>query len=331
MVTGSPMGDVETRPGDPEGAFDEICMVRANTLTLRELDTFLAHHLGKLESGHNPDELYSGLGYAARSATDVVGIALYYLIPSIVPGEELCFLMGAVDPLYRRRGVGTRLMTQVLAAARQAATKVVVVASLPDRDAEPAAAFLSRFGFAELDCEVHYKRNLVGIDLVSEEPRFEFREYRGGDSSLDRAIVDLHRRAYRGHPCLVDLTDQLLAGRLANPSCHYELLFHKGQLVGYASFWINESDCDVDSLLVARRYWGCGASDALVHCVERAAAKRGCATLSTVARSSNRAIISLMQRHGCYAVKSSRRFCRRFTADVLESEAVADFRHRRSD
>jgi GNAT superfamily N-acetyltransferase len=303
---------VDSGPAAP----DEILIVRANVLRFKELDSFLGRHMGGPESGQNPDALYPGLGYAARSAADVIGIVLFYLIPSIVPGEDLCFLFGAVDPLYRRRGVGTRLMNEVLAAARLAVNRLALIASLPDRNAESAAAFLGRFGFAEMDCEVHYRHDLIGIELVGENPRFEIREYRGGDPSLDRAIVDLHRRAYRGHPCIADLTDELLALRLANPSCYYDLLFHESQLIGYASFWINKGDCRVDSLLVARRYWGCGASDALVHSVECLAVERGCASVSTISRRSNRAVISLMHRHSCYEVKTTRRFCRRFSSDV---------------
>jgi GNAT superfamily N-acetyltransferase len=256
----------------------------------------------------------------ARSTANVAGVILFYSIPSLLAGEDLCFLFGAVDPLYRRRGVGALLMTEVLATVSPPRGSLVLIAQVPDRDAKPAAAFLNRFGFVEIDCEVRYERNLKGIDLADTDPRFEFREYRGGDPSLDGIIVDLHRRAYRGHSCTADLTEELLASRLANPRCFYELLLHEKQLIGYASLWNNEGDCFVDSLLVARRYWRCGASDAIVHELERVALERGFATLWTFCSSSNAGVISLMNRLGCQAVRQIRRFCRRLGSDASSSQ-----------
>jgi GNAT superfamily N-acetyltransferase len=303
-------------PVEPLTGSDAINIINANVLKIREIDNFLPRHTGQPESGQDPDTSYLGLGYAAQSPAGVVGIVLFYFTPSLLPEEQLCFLTGAVDPLYRRRGVGTQLMTQVLTAVKQAKTKLALIASLPDRDAGPAAEFLTRFGFGELDCEVQYEGSLTGIEFVSEDPRFDLRAYNGGDPSLDEAIVDLHRRGYRRHPCVVDLTNELLALRLANPNCFYELLFHERQLIGYASFWIDKGKCYVDSLLVARQYWGSGASEELVHSVGRVATERGCAIISTISSSSNRAIISLMLKHNCHVVKATKRFCRRFTGEV---------------
>jgi GNAT superfamily N-acetyltransferase len=312
MAIWPPLGHGDSVSAKPLGPLGEVHVVRASVLKLREIDGLLSRYVDGWENGQNPDELYPGLGYAALSGTDVVGIVLFYLTPSIVPAETLCFLSGAVDQLHRRRGVGSRLIMEVLSAARRAVAIPVLIASVPEREAEPAAAFLNRFDFAEMDCQVHCERRLIGLDPICEDVRFGIREYRGGSPALDRAIMDMHRRAYRARPCVPDLTDELLAHRLAQPSCYHKLLFHGRKLVGYASFWINGSECYVDSLAVTRRYWGSGASEILARSVEHFAAEHGCATLSTVITSSNLAIVSIMERHACHPVKTTRRFCRRF-------------------
>jgi GNAT superfamily N-acetyltransferase len=300
-------------PGEPAAIADEISIVRANALTFGELNDFLGRYADRLESALRPDEPYLGLGYVARSATKLVGVVLFYLVPSIVPGVQLCFLVGAVDPQCRRRGVGSSLLTEVLAAVSHADGGPALIAHLPDGDTAPAAAFLERFGFAELAYEARYELNLTGIKFAATDPRFECREYRGGDPAMDRVIVDLHRRAYRGKLCTADLTEELLALRLANPRCCYDLFFHEGQLIGYVSSWNNDRECFVDSLLVTRRYWGGGASDALFHELERVATKRGAAKLATTASGSNRAVINLMDRRDAREVKKTRCFYRQLS------------------
>jgi len=297
---------------EPLAASDEIFIARADTFKFGEIENFFCRHTGEPGSGRNPDDQYQGLGYAARTVKGIVGIFMFSFLPSIVPGEHLCYLTGVVDPLYRRHRVGARLLTEALTAAKQAVARPVFIArlpdSLPDRGEEPITSFLGRFGFTEMDCDIHYGANLSGIQLSPEDSRFVVRNYKGADPLLNQAIVDLHRRAYRGQPGIADLTPELLAVRLADPRCRYELLYYEKQLAGYASFWIFTSDCYVDSLLAAQQYWGCGASDALANLIARRALKDGCKTLSTLCRSKNRSTINLMQRLGCRALKTTRIF-----------------------
>jgi GNAT superfamily N-acetyltransferase len=203
-------------------------------------------------------------------------------------------------------------MDEVLNFANERDGKVAVVVNLSEADAEAGTALLSRFGFAEIDSEIRYERNLVGVQPRTPDPNFSLHEYRGGDPSLDRAILDLHRRAYRSHPCVAEITDSLLALRLANPDCDYELMFNAGKLVGYASLWREKGGCYIDNLLIAQRYWGSGASDNLVILLEGMAVRRGFAIAWAMCRSSNRPIIRLMDSHGFRSVQTTRRFCKRF-------------------
>jgi len=293
-------------------ARDHITIARADTLKFSELAGFLARHMGKQVSGRDPNASYPGLGFVAKADGELIGIALFYFIPSTEPGEDLCYLTIFVDPLCRRCGVGRRLMDEVLDFAKQRDGKVAVVVNLPEADAEAGALLLSRCGFAEIDSELRYERNLVGVQPRAPDPSFSLHEYRGGDPLLDRGILDLHRRAYRSHPCVAKITDDLLALRLANPDCNYELMFTAGKLVGYASLWREKGGCYIDSLLIAQRYWGSGASDNLVILLEGMAIKRGFTTAWAMCRSSNRPIIRLMDSHGFRSVQTTRRFCKRF-------------------
>ncbi|MFZ1084187.1 MAG: GNAT family N-acetyltransferase [Terracidiphilus sp.] len=301
-------------PPDTDGAVrDHIAIASAGKLKFSELDSFLIRFIGKPVKRQDPNASYPGLGFVARADGDLIGIALFYFIQSTEPGEDLCFLTNFVDPLYRRRGVGRRLMDEVLNFVEQRNGKVSIIVSLSEEDTRVCTALLSRFGFVEIDSELRYERNLVRVQPRTPDPSFSLHEYKGGDPSLDRAILDLHLRAYRFHPCVAKITEDLLAMRLADPNWNYELMFHEGKLVGYASLWCEKDGCYIDNLLISQHYWGSGASDNLVILLEDMAIRRGFATAWAMCRSSNRPIIRLMEAHGFRSIRTTRRFCKRFS------------------
>jgi ribosomal protein S18 acetylase RimI-like enzyme len=286
---------------------DDASVVRANVLTFGEVDGFLTRYLGLPASGQDPDLAYPGLGYAARIETETIGLVIFYLYTSVIQDESLCFLFGAVDPSHRCRGVGTRLATEAISAARRAVARPVFLVTLPERDPEPAAAFLSRLQFEEVERQIHFERKLHSADRDSDTTAFDVRVYGGGDSSLDTAIMDLHRRAYGNRPDTPDLTINLLAQRLAS-HCRYVLLYAGERLIGYSSLWPDRDDCFADCIAVDRRYWRSGASDALASAVLYTASELGCAKISANATSGDRPARSVLVRHGLRQVKVTRRF-----------------------
>jgi len=286
---------------------DDASVVSANVLTFGEVDGFLTRYLSLPASGQDPNLPYPGLGYAARIETETIGLVIFFLYASVIQDENLCFLFGAVDPSHRRRGVGARLATEAISAARRAVARPVFLVTLPERDPEPAAALLSRLQFEEIDRQIHFERKLRGADRNSDATGFDVRVYGGGDSSLDTVIMDLHRRAYRNRQGTPDLTINLLAQRLAS-HCQYVLLYAGERLIGYSSLWPDRDDCFADCIAVDRRYWRSGASDALASAVLRTASELGCAKISADATSSDRPACNMLVRHGLRQVKVTRRF-----------------------
>ncbi len=297
----------------PKGV--SICpeIVEANTLGLASIHALLRRCEAVVSHrGPIPDDLYSGLGYAARFDAAVVGVALFHLTASLGPEAQLCFLSGGVEAKYRRHGVGTHLLAEVFAAIARTAVPTALVVSAQQHELEAAAAFLLRFGFEELDQEVCWVRRLVDLAPIRENPRFLVREYRGRSQGLNRAMVEMHRRGYRSRRFIADLTPELLASRLSQPNCHHLVLIDGRQLAGYLSSWINDGDCYVDSLVVARRCWGADASEVLARSVQHFAAARGCATLSAKTSSSNQAVNRLMERNDCRRATIVTRFYKQF-------------------
>lgn len=290
------------------GTVGDIVITETETLRLAEVYSFFSRYAGWPETADIADQLYSGQGYAARSGTEILGIVIFTLLPSLVTGETLCFLFGTVDPAHRRRRLGTRLMKETISAVRKVAPRLVVIAFLPEKDEQSTVAFLRFLGFAEMDTMLRYERDLTQVTCAVEQLTYNIREYKGGEQRVDESIIDLYRRAYRGHLGIPDLTFEWLRKQLAQPSCSYILLRHNGQLVGHASMWINQGECYVDSALVARSHWGSGASDAIARSLLRIAVERGCTTISGMAASTNRPSRSLMERYGLQVGKSIKRF-----------------------
>jgi len=289
-----------------------LVIVEIATLRLAEVYGFFSQHTDLSELAHASDQLYPGLGYAARSSTEILGIMIFTLIPSLVAGETLCFISGAVHTAYRRRRVGTRLLTEVISVARKTAPRVVVVAPLPEQEEQPIVEFLNCFSFTEMDTQLYYRRELSGVADAIGQSVYDIREYKGNELHLDESVLDLYRRAYRGHLCIPEMTLESLKKRLTNFGCSLILLSDNGRLVGHAWMWIKQNECYVESLLVARSHWGTGASDALGRALLRLASKGGCRAISGAVASTNRPSRSLMERHGFQVVSSIRRFGRTY-------------------
>ena len=80
-------------------------------------------------------------------------------------GFEAHLILFAVQPAWRRRGVGRALIHWHLETARVAGAQSVYVEVR--RDSKPARAFYRSFGFAELpDQKVHYSPDVPGLRMA---------------------------------------------------------------------------------------------------------------------------------------------------------------------
>jgi GNAT superfamily N-acetyltransferase len=226
------------------------------------------------------------------------------------PEERVLHLYGGVQPGWRRRGIGGRLMEALAGACRDTGRRVAAVVDLGQDQAAAAAPFLTKVGFGEVAGSARYVRDLVN---VAPPPAPEATQcYRGGDPALDAAIVALYRSAYRGRPNVPELTVDGLREQFADPGLVYFLVFDGGRLVGHANAQRAKSDCFVDTIQVARSHWGTGAADSLALAITRHALETGAARITGAADTTNRANRALMERHGLRVTELTRRYCRMF-------------------
>lgn len=154
-------------------------------------------------------------------------------------------------------------------------------------------------GFSKYNRLTHYRGSVnpaLGYQLNS---AFEVREYRGGDEGIDSEICSLYRKSYDGHLGVPDITPNTISSHLAAPSCSYLILYHKNELMGQATVYLDGKECYVDSFHIKRKYWGrIGASDFLLNWIFSFAQEKGCEVLSGTAASNNRASCALMERFG---------------------------------
>ena len=107
--------------------------------------------------------LITGDGNAVRRAEDHA--AGFYLSRSVLDEEEL--LLFAVDPAFRRRGLGSRLLRSFIAAAGQRGVRRL---HLEMRRNNPAARFYAAHGFQPVGVRPGYYRTAAGpVDAISYE------------------------------------------------------------------------------------------------------------------------------------------------------------------
>ncbi|MGH9201876.1 MAG: GNAT family N-acetyltransferase, partial [Vicinamibacterales bacterium] len=125
---------------------DLSAMARISTAIDPDLPTS-ADELRTVISEHEPLRVAHGWLIADDARTgEAVGYAWYHQIPwSFHPGKYR--IRGGVHPDWQRRGIGHRLMIEILTILRAAEAQRIKVRVREDR--ARAIAFVQRFGFAE--------------------------------------------------------------------------------------------------------------------------------------------------------------------------------------
>ena len=257
------------------------------------------------------DEPYRGRGRAALAGGELVGLLTGNLLPdNSNPDARVLYLYGAVHPSWRRRGIGRRLLAGLLEEIRNDRPAVTSVVTLGQAHAEAAAAFLLQQGFSEAPRLVRYERELMPDCVPQDVSSLRTAVYRGGDTALEAAIIDLYHRGYRGRRGIPQLTGESIRRQLEMPGFAYMLIFDGDRLVGHGACYAHDSGYYVDSTVIVRSHWGSGASDALVRAYFRHALTQGCSRISGAADASNRASRALMERLGFRLTEQFRRFLR---------------------
>jgi [ribosomal protein S18]-alanine N-acetyltransferase len=97
-------------------------------------------------------------------------------------------------------------------------------------------------------------------------------------------------------------TPELFWSELARPASRYYVVAGAGGgaggVVGYAGLLTGRDDADVQTIAVARPHWGSGIGAALLECLLREAARRGCDTVLLEVRVDNERAQGLYRRFG---------------------------------
>jgi GNAT superfamily N-acetyltransferase len=287
----------------------------AEGLRVAELTAFYARVLGLPDAAPPGDERYRGWGKAALANGELVGLVTGNLQPDNEdPDARVLYLHGAVHPAWRRRGTGRDLLAGLIEEVRGDHLSVTLMAMLQGGEPDTVAAFLLQQGFGEASRSVLYQRELTPDAMPQDSPSLPTVLYRGGDAGIEAAIVDLHRRAYRGRKGLPALTSEEVRRQSKTPGFAHVLMFDVERLVGQATGFVHDAQYVVDSLAVARSHWGTGASDALLSAMARHGMDAGCQRIVGLTEESNRASRALMERLGFEPKEYIRRFLRRIPA-----------------
>ena len=119
-----------------------------------------------------------------------------------------------------------------------------------------------------------------------------------GDDARDAAIVDVTNRMLAKRSGIPFLTLEDLHHQVCREGNVLLLIDCGSQLAATASLILTDDNCYVETLVVDRRFWGRGTSDALGRALTRLAHERGCRTLNGLAAKTNTAIQALMRRFG---------------------------------
>lgn len=170
-----------------------------------------------------------GWAWSIHATNRLVGYAFVTLVPGL---DGVTELNGCIDPLTRRRGLGSQLLAHILAALPRPQVRQL---SYPtDRMDSPAALFLQHRGFS-----VEHVEWLMECRLEPDYPPpavwpagYEVRQFR--QAAAIAHFRRLYQAIFAGHPWYQPYTSSReVAGELDNPA-DLQFLFHHEVPVGLA-------------------------------------------------------------------------------------------------
>jgi ribosomal protein S18 acetylase RimI-like enzyme len=159
--------------------------------------------------------------------------------------------------------------------------------------ASAAAPLLEAAGFVRYSTQTFMLWHSAPMAVVDPSPA-HLQRYCGGDRDIDRAIVDLHNRAYG--PSRMDLPIDV--NGLWNPSPgllarEYLLAWDGGRLAGLAEWFAADGIVAVEDLAVARSHWGTSLGAAILSAVMQLLFELGYRHVKASVRSNNAAAMRL--------------------------------------
>lgn len=188
------------------------------------------------------------------------------------------------------------------------------VAMLDEQQTPVVSPLLEKAGFILHDRSLRMEWDHETVELEPPPAGTKMVLYTGGNPDYDKAIVDLHNRAYRPSRLtpptdLANLWPPSWPGLIAR---EYVLGFIDGQLGGYAEWMTTKEYALMNSLAVSRAHWGTSLAPAVGTRAMERMREAGFRSFRSGVSSRNAASIKLQERFGWKVVaEESRRYVRK--------------------
>ena len=141
-----------------------------------------------------------------------------------------------------------------------------------------------------------------------------FVRYAGGNSEMDKAIVELHNRSYRSSLWLMTpwRVEQLWQSWPGLTLREYVLAMEHDRLVGYAEWFVVDGKPCINSFVAARSHWGTPVGAAVGTKAMQTSSNSGTARSSSASFSTNAPSMKLHLKHGWHvAAEQARSYVRK--------------------
>ena len=210
-----------------------------------------------------------------------------------MPGRDQTHLMILVDPVDRRRGLGSRLDATCIEAVDIPTIKAQAVVSENNAIAE---AFVQARGFQMMDKNYKMSREPEAFEPVAIDG-FCIEAYRGGDSATNAAIADQNRRLYANER-IAYFTEPEEIEKIFEFPGRVILLARVEETQEIAGFVDLTKEAFVCNLGVARKFWGSGLAHELSRRTIAMGVELGADRVRSYVRAKNAASIRMQKRVG---------------------------------
>lgn len=210
-----------------------------------------------------------------------------------MPGRDKSYVMILLDPMDRRKGLGSSMDAACIAAIDFPEVKTQAVVSESNSVAE---AFVKARGFQMIDKNYKMGRVPEAFEPVEVEG-FCFQTYRGGDPATNADIADQNRRLY-AHERLAYFTTPEEVEKIFESPGRVILLARLVETQEVAGFVDLTKEAFVCNLGVARKFWGSGLAQELSQRTIAMGAELGADRVRSYVRAKNAASIRMQKRVG---------------------------------
>jgi ribosomal protein S18 acetylase RimI-like enzyme len=217
----------------------------------------------------------------------------FALTSTPMAGRDQTHVIVLIDPLDRRKGLGSRMDAACVEAVDAPDVKAQAVVSENNLVAE---AFVRARGFQMIDKSYKMSREPEAFEPVAVDG-FCFEAYRGGDPATNAAIADQNRRLYANERFAYFTTPEEVEKIFETPG-RVIILARLEETQEIAGFVDLTKEAFVCNLGVARKFWGTGLAHELSRRTITMGVELGVDRVRSYVRAKNAASIRMQKRVG---------------------------------